>query len=86
MKIGCSLTGAQVDAEAAAAEDVLSAASPTKMAKHKRLFMISADGGGGDTDTDAGAEEDAEKGAVNAAGAAMLMDAAAGAAEVLCLL
>lgn len=80
--VNCSLAGAQVDAAAAAAQDVLSVASPTKMAKHKRLFMISADGGGGDTDTDAGPEEDAEKGEVNAAGAALLMDAAAGAAEV----
>lgn len=71
----------KVDAEAAAAEDVAAAASPKKMAKHKRLAMISADGGGGDTDTDMCAEEEAI--AANDVGAAILMDVVAGAAEAV---
>ena len=54
--------------------------SPTKMAKHKRLAMLAGDGGNADTDTDVGADE-YEKPA-HAEVSAMLMDAAAGAAEV----
>ncbi len=52
--------------------------SPTKMAKHKRLAMLAGDGGNVDTDTDAGADEYEKPAQVSA----MLMDAAAGAAEV----